>query len=257
MPVKLHYQSHGRGKPVLILHGLFGSSRNWSAFARKLAGQYQVITVDLRNHGNSEHTDSMTYTEMAADIRRVLELCGLKRASLIGHSMGGKAAMVFALYHRAMLDKLVVLDITPASYRNNFRTILETLEELPLSELASRKQADKLLAGKINDTSLRLFLLTNLVKTNDGFRWRINITALKANLDAIGSFPALQTVAPYSGPALFLGGGDSGYLRPEHHPAIKQYFTNAKIDYVDNTGHWLHIEQPDTVLSRITAFFQS
>ena len=257
MSVKLHYQSYGEGEPVLILHGLFGSGRNWSAFARKLAEHYHVITVDLRNHGNSEHADSMTYTEMAADIREVLELCGLEQARLIGHSMGGKVAMTFALYHTALVEQLVILDIAPVSYRNNFRKILESLETIPLTELNSRKQADELLAAEINDTSLRLFLLTNLMKVNGDFRWRVNLSALKNNLAAIGEFPQPDAAGPHTGPTLFLGGRDSGYLKQDHLPVIKQYFTNADVDYVDNAGHWLHIDQPETVLDRITTFFQS
>ena len=257
MPVKLHYQSHGRGEPVLILHGLFGSGRNWTAFARKLAEQYHVINIDLRNHGSSEHADSMTYSEMAADIRQLLELCGLERASLIGHSMGGKVAMTFALYHTMLVNRLVILDIAPVAYRNNFRAILESLDALPLTELNSRKHADDLLAADINDTSLRLFLLTNLVKVNGNFRWRLNLAALKNNLASIGEFPQPHTVEPHAGPTLFLGGTDSGYLTPEHQQVIKQYFTNAAVDYVDDAGHWLHIDQPDVVLDRITAFFRS
>ena len=257
MPVKLHYQSHGRGEPVLILHGLFGSGRNWSVFARKLAQYYHVITVDLRNHGNSEHADSMTYTEMAADIREVLELCGLERTRLIGHSMGGKVAMTFALYHKALVDQLVILDIAPVPYRNNFRKILDSLEALPLAELSSRKHADELLAAEINDTSLRLFLLTNLMKENGDFRWRVNLSALKNNLPAIGEFPQPDSVTPHTGPTLFLGGRDSSYLQPGHVPVINRYFTNADVDYVDDAGHWLHIDQPEIVLDRITTFFQS
>ena len=240
----LHYQSHGRGEPVLILHGLFGSSRNWSVFARKLAEQYRVITVDLRNHGNSGHADAMAYTDMATDIRHVLEECGLDRASIIGHSMGGKVAMTFALCFGPLLGHLVILDIAPVSYNNAFRSIIESLEELPLPGLNSRKHADELLADKITDTSLRLFLLQNLVKVNDDFRWRVNLASVKNNLAIISGFPEFRPERYHGGPALFLGGMQSSYLLPEHVPVINRYFSEATVDYIEDAGHWLHIDQP-------------
>jgi len=257
MSVTLHYQSYGLGKPVLILHGLFGSSRNWSVFARNLADYHQVITVDLRNHGNSGHADAMTYTDMALDIRHVLEECRLERASIIGHSLGGKVAMTFALCYGELLEHLVILDIAPISYKNSFRSIIETLESLPLANLNSRKHADALLAEKITDNSLRLFLLQNLIKVNDDFRWRINLASLKNNLAMISDFPEFKKGRCHSGPTLFLGGKQSSYLLPEHVPLINRYFTDATVDYVENAGHWMHIDQPRIVLDRITRFFQS
>ena len=257
MPVKLHYQTYGAGPPVVILHGLFGSSRNWTAFARQLAVQHFVITIDLRNHGSSGHADSMTYPDMAADILTVLDECGLQRASLIGHSLGGKVAMTFALTYAARAERLIVLDMAPVAYRNNFQALLESLEDLPLVELRGRKHADELLSARIADQSLRLFLLTNLVKVDHSYRWRVNLAALKQNLTGIGGFPNLETIRPYTGPALFLGGADSAYLKPEHAPVINRYFPDACIDYVEKAGHWLHIDQPAHVLHRVMIFLRS
>lgn len=256
-PVKLHYQTYGAGPPVVILHGLFGSSRNWTTFARRLAERFFVITMDLRNHGASGHADRMTYPDMAADIRKVLDECRLQQASFIGHSLGGKVAMAFALVYPTMVKRLIVLDIAPLVYRNNFLPLLESLESLPLSELRGRKHADALLSTSITDRPLRQFLLTNLVKVDNSYRWRVNLAALKQNLSGISGFPDLETVDPYTGPALFLGGADSSYLRPEHTPVINRYFTDARIDHVENAGHWLHVDQPVQVLDRVMAFLRS
>ena len=257
MSVKLHFKSYGKGQPILILHGLFGSGRNWTAFARKLAGHYRVITIDVRNHGDSGHADSMTYPEMALDVRNVLDECELERASVIGHSMGGKVAMAFALCYGARVDRLTVLDIAPVSYKNSFRTIIESLQGLPLPCLNDRKHADELLAERINDTSLRLFLLQNLVKVDGDYRWRVNLAALKSNLDDIGGFPGFEAVRPHAGPTLFLGGKNSTHLHTQHIPVIKQYFTNALVDYIENAGHWLHVDQPGIVLDRIIRFLRT
>lgn len=257
MPLKLHYESHGRGEPVLILHGLFGSSRNWTVFAGKLAEHYHVITIDLRNHGNSGHADEMTYFDMALDVRNLLQECRLERASIIGHSMGGKVAMTFALQYPSLVDQLIILDIAPVSYQRSFELIIESLESLPLAGLKDRRDADKLLAGKITVSPLRHFLLQNLVKVRDEYRWRINLAVLKNNLDQIGGFPSPALFHPYTGRTLFLGGTNSTSLLPEHIPVINRYFTHARIDYVDDAGHWLHIDQPDDVLDRILGFLTS
>lgn len=240
----------------MILHGLFGSSRNWTTFARQLALRHSVVAVDLRNHGSSGHADSMTYPAMAADIRTVLDECSLERASFIGHSLGGKVAMTFALTYSTMVERLIVLDIAPVPYQNQFQTLIGSLESLPLSELRDRKHADELLSARITDRPLRQFLLTNLVKVDNTFRWRVNLAALKQNLSGIGGFPELESVQPFTGPALFLGGGDSPYLLPEHIPIINRYFPDARIDYIEKAGHWLQIDQPGRVLERVMTFLQ-
>ena len=256
MTINLHYQSYGQGKPVLLLHGLFGSSRNWTVFARKLAQHCQVLTVDLRNHGNSGHAATMSYTEMAADIQQFLQSHGYNQASIIGHSMGGKVAMTFALTYQSMIDRLVVLDTAPVTYRNNFHSLINSLEALPLTEITGRKHADELLAWTITDSQLRLFLLQNLIQDSAGYRWRINLPALKHGLAELGHFPAFTDANPHAGPSLFLGGSDSEYLQPRHHEAIVRYFRNAQIHTVNNAGHWLHIDQPGAVLERIISFLR-
>ena len=256
MTIKLHFESQGHGEPVLILHGLFGSGSNWKSFARKLADDFHVITVDLRNHGKSAHSQTMTYREMAMDIQHIMGKLDIREISLIGHSMGGKAAMVYSLICSQMLDRLIVLDIAPVQYKNTINSLLENLEELPLNKLSGRKEADKLLSGKIPFTSLRLFLLQNLVQDDKHYRWRFNLESIKQNTDELSGFPELDSSEPYHGPALFIAGTESPYIREEHLPAINKYFPRAEIHYINNAGHWLHIDQPEKLLEKIRSFLQ-
>lgn len=257
MSVELHYTSLGEGKPVVIIHGLLGSSRNWSSFAKRLSGNFRVISVDLRNHGKSGHADTMTYSEMVSDIIEVLKDCGLERISLIGHSMGGKVAMTFALQHRSMIERMVVLDVAPVSYKNELLPLLDALADISLGEISSRKQADELLAASIPDKSLRLFLLQNLVQEGDAYQWRVNLDSIRKSLVDIDGFPAPISVKSHRVKSLFLGGGESAFIRPHHHPIIKKYFPLAQIHSIDGAGHWLHIDKPDTVLDRIVSFLDS
>lgn len=254
MAAKLHYQTYGEGRPVIILHGLFGSSRNWTSFAKKLSEDYQVIAIDLRNHGKSEHADTMTYPEMASDIADVLEESGLEKASLVGHSMGGKVAMTFALQNRSMIDQLIVLDVAPISYQNEFHNLLDAMDGIPLSTIKSRSHADALLTNEIPDASLRMFLLQNLQQDGDGYYWRVNLGSIKKSLIDISSFPAPVSVNSFEGKVLFLSGDSSDYVRPQHHPIIRQYFSRALIHTVKDAGHWLHADQPDKVLEKIKSF---
>jgi len=254
LPVRLHYRVYGRGAPVLILHGLFGSNRNWSGIARELAEHYQAVTVDLRNHGDSGHAASMGYAEMADDIRGILQRCGLERAHLIGHSLGGKVAMAFALLQPACVDDLIVLDIAPVSYANRMTDLVSAMARLKLHDLSNRAQADRLLETDIPDDTLRRFLLQNLVRTDAGYRWRINLDAITSCLDTISGFPAFGGGIEYRGRTLFLHGGASGYVRPEHHAGIRRYFPDARIECVPDAGHWLHADQPRLVLQRLREF---
>ena len=257
MAVTLHYSSLGQGKTVIIIHGLLGSSRNWSSFSKKLSEQYHVISLDLRNHGYSGHTQTMTYSEMTSDILKLMEEFGLERASFIGHSMGGKVAMTFALQHRSMVEQLVVMDVAPVSYKNELLPLLDAMTRLPLKDITSRKHADTLLTPRIPDTSLRLFLLQNLIQDGTSYRWRINLEAIRKSLIDIDGFPAPISVKSHPVKTLFLGGETSGYIKPHHYPIIKKYFPKAQIHIIEGAGHWLHIDKPDKVLERVQAFLGS
>ncbi len=254
MPVKLHYNLFGEGPPVIILHGLFGSSRNWQSVAKALSDTHQIITVDLRNHGLSAHTASMSYQDMAGDIHALIRQLSLDDVSLVGHSMGGKAAMMLALSSPEMVSKLAVLDIAPVSYEHRYGKIFHVLQNLPLDMIKNRNEAAKILNNQLEDDFLTQFLLQNLIKDENSFIWRLNIPSLLNNIDLIGGFPEVGSDARYHQPALFLGGRNSHFIQPEHHPVIQSYFPNADIALIDNAGHMLHIEQPVIVIDKLRKF---
>jgi len=254
MPIKLNYQTYGEGKPVIILHGLFGSSRNWTSIAKKLSGDFQIINVDLRNHGDSAHAETMTYPEMAEDIYQLLNERGLEQASLIGHSMGGKVAMAFALNHQIVIKNLVVLDIAPVSYCREYMQLIEALLRLPINKIKNRKQADEILQTDIPESTLRQFLLQNLVQDGNGFRWRINLGVIKTSIEDIAGFPEAESGTIFKGPVLFLRGENSDYISSEYFSVIEKYFPKSNIHTIKNAGHWLHAEQPQEVLDKITSF---
>ncbi|MFQ5658897.1 MAG: alpha/beta fold hydrolase [Gammaproteobacteria bacterium] len=256
MSVQLSYRMLGQGEPVIILHGLFGSKRNWSTIAGQLADTCKVITVDLRNHGDSGHADSMTYTDMASDVLAVMRECRLDKASLIGHSMGGKVAMACTLLEPSRIASLMVLDVAPVAYDHQFEPLLNALAGLPLDNVLSRQQADRYLQKEIPDVLLRQFLLQNLVYNGSSYHWRINLPAINANLTHLTGFPALDFSQTYAGPSLFLRGEYSDYILPEHSSVIRTYFPQALIDTVDDAGHWLHAEQPGIVTNRIHSFLE-
>ena len=257
MSVQLSFESFGSGKPVVILHGLFGAARNWRSFAKILAEHYQVFTVDLRNHGDSDHTDSMYYMEMAEDIRQFLHDRHLDQVSLIGHSMGGKTAMTFALENEEFVDKLVILDIAPVQYENDFEPLADAMLALDLSDISSRNQANDLLKTSIKDGSLRLFLLQNLIRVEESFHWKINLPVIKAALPDISAFPTFTLNSLYAGPTLFLGGDQSDYIRSAYHEDIRSFFPEAEIVTIENANHWLHADQPQRVFEEISRFLSN
>ena len=254
MPVRLHYNVFGDGEPIVILHGLFGSSRNWQSIAKILSEDYRVITPDLRNHGRSAHTDTMNYSEMAEDVLDLMDDLSLDNVSLIGHSMGGKVAMVFALLHPALVKHLLVLDIAPVTYEHRYGKLFQAMQNLLLDPINNRNAAEKLLNDQINDTFLSQFLLQNLVRDKNGFQWRLNLPAIRNNMVLISGFPDSGIDLTYNKPALFLGGKNSHFIEPVYHGEINRYFPNANIELIGNAGHMLHIEQPEVVIERIRRF---
>ena len=254
MPVRLHYKDTGKGDPVIILHGLFGSSRNWQGIAKKLAEEFRVIAVDLRNHGQSGSAGSMLYTEMAEDLHHLMSQLSLESPSLIGHSMGGKVAMMTALKYQNRIKRLVVLDIAPVGYGHRYGKIFSALNNLPLSRITSRNEAEKIMDQTINDLDLTRFLLQNLTRSGPGFQWRINIRAIEENIEFINTFPENVDSMKWSKPALFLGGKNSKFIQPRFHKAILELFPAAEIELIDNAGHMLHIEHAGTVIGKIRKF---
>ncbi len=252
--VTLHYIDQGEGSPVVILHGLFGSSRNWSPIAARLAPSHRVVSVDLRNHGASGHAPTMRFPELAGDVIALLDDLGIRETAVIGHSLGGKTAMTLALLHGDRISRLAVADIAPAPYQNNLLHLVEALESVPVDSIATRKQADEILSRMIPASALRRFLMQNLVLENNKYRWRINLPAIRANMRNISGFPEELGGRSFTGPALFLRGADSNYIRPEHHGVIRNYFPRAAIEEIGNAGHWVHADQPEIVIALLNEF---
>lgn len=242
--VDLVHDDLGTGPPLVILHGLFGSARNWQSHARTLATRYRVIAVDQRNHGRSPHAATHDYLALAADLHGLLDALALPPVILLGHSMGGKAAMTFALQAPARVAKLVVVDIGPFAYADTHTPIIAALEALPLATLTRRQDAETALAAAVPDPAIRGFLLQNLVLAGDGARWRLNLPALRANMPAlVGALPVAPT-AHYEGPAHFIRGGRSDRVRDADVPRLRAQFPAASVHTVENGGHWPHAEAP-------------
>ena len=254
MSVPLYAVEYGAGPALAILHGLFGSGRNWASVAQRLAAQHRVIAFDLRNHGASPWTNTMTYGEMADDVRASLHSRGYSRYALMGHSMGGKAAMIAALAHGNEVERLVIVDIAPVTYPARHLSYVEAMRQLDLAGINRRSEADTRLAAAIPDAAERAFLVQNLIIENGEARWRLNLGAIEREMPDLIGFPEIPAGRRYDGPTLFVGGGRSDYLRPEHEPQIRMLFPRAEIKRVDNAAHWVHAEQPAAFLSIVVPF---
>jgi pimeloyl-ACP methyl ester carboxylesterase len=251
--MKLVFEEFGDAQPppLIILHGFFASSRNWRTVAEKLATQFHVYVLDQRNHGASFHDAVMDYPTMAADLLAFIEQQGLAKVSLLGHSMGGKVAMWFALNHPNFVDKLIIADIAPVSYTHCFDATIGALKSLPLAHISNRKQADEFLATAIAELSYRQFLLQNLVLVNGAYQWRVDLDIFQRTAPAIIAFPDTDKVTPFIGKALFIAGEQSNYVQIED---IDPLFPSATLSIVANAGHWLHVQQPAVFISRVADF---
>jgi esterase len=236
----------GQHKPALVvLHGLYGQHGNWASHARALAEDFRVYAFDARNHGQSPHADSMTLAEMAQDVSDTMDALGLKQAHLLGHSMGGKIAMLLALQQPQRVQSLVVVDIAPVAYTRGDVQVLQGLLALDPDTLSARAEADAALASYVHTPAVRDFLLTNLVRGAAGrFRWRLNLPVIARSFGEIIGWPGVQ--GSYPGPVLFIRGANSDYILPEHQPSTLQLFPRARLKTVQGAGHWVHSEKPDT-----------
>ncbi len=254
--MKLNFIEVGKGRPMVILHGLFGSLDNWMTIAKRFAEQYRVFLVDQRNHGRSEHVNEHTYEAMADDLLLFFEEHQIEKTILVGHSMGGKTAMQFAIDNPDLLDRVVVIDIGPQGYEVHHDQIIRSLQSLDLSKIKSRKEAETDLAAMLNENNTRQFLLKNLYRTSgeedsDTFAWRFNLPIIARDIEEVG----LPIFGSCHLPILFVRGSRSNYLSDGQLPELKEQFPNAELVSL-NTGHWIHAEDPDGLFDIIIAFSQ-
>lgn len=254
MAVELAYDVTGEGPPLVVLHGLFGSARNWRAIARRMAARRRVYSVDLRNHGESPWNDDVSYAAMADDLRCFLDRHDIAGAAVLGHSMGGKAAMALALLHPDLVSALVVADIAPVQYGTDLGAYVRAMAAVDLSAASRRADVNALLAPEIPDAGIRAFLLQNLVERDGGLAWRLNLAALDRGMETIAGFPDEFAAHRYAGPAHFVAGGESRYIRPEHRDTVLSLFPAASYAVVPGAGHWLHAEKPDAFLRAVERF---
>lgn len=250
-----HRDLGGSGPPLVLLHGLLGSSRNWQTAGTDLAAYFQVFAPDLRNHGRSPHADTMEYPEMMADVLGWLDAQGLARATLVGHSMGGKIAMLLACRYPERVQRLVVVDIAPRDYFwPGHRQSFAAMNELHLGDLRSRAEAEMRFEGRVPSWPLRKFLTTNLERTPEGaWFWQINLPVVTAALPALEKNP-LADGDHFTGPTLFLAGEKSNYIEPADHAAIRAHFPAAEIRTMADSGHNPHMEKRAEFVAAVRKF---
>jgi esterase len=256
--MNLFYREKGKGIPVVILHGLYGCSDNWMQIAGILSSKYRIITVDCRNHGNSPHSNSHTYSEMVTDLAWLFSDLEIEKAHIFGHSMGGKLAIAFAADYPEKIISLSVADIAPKNYLENpasefhyemHKRILDTLFNIDLSVYSLRKEIEKEIEKTIPENSIRGFILKNLKRTGNGFEWKINVPVLRVNLDHImqgvdiSEYEDRLPITNY--PVLFIRGGLSDYIHETDYPLIRKMYPEAKIITIEGTTHFLHAEKPE------------
>lgn len=239
--------TYGEGSPLLIAHGLYGSARNWGVIAKRLSDARKVTAVDMRNHGESPWFDSHNYNDMASD------LAPFAGGDVLGHSMGGKAAMVLALTQPDRVGRLIVADIAPVTYGHSQQIYIDAMRALDLTQVKTRGDADRQLAEHVDEPGIRAFLLQSLdVK---GRTWRLNFDALERDMAQIIGFPQID--GRFEGPALFLSGGESDYVLREHRGRIKELFPKARFAKIPGAGHWLHAEKPREFEAALRVFLDT
>lgn len=265
--MELFYREfNNKGSCLVIIHGLYGASDNWVSIARKLEKHYHIFLIDQRNHGRSPHRPQHDYESMANDLLSFFDLNQIRKAHIIGHSMGGKAAMHFALKNPQRVYKLAVLDIAPKPYKpsknlsqltNNHAVIIDSMLNADLQKAKSRQDVEHSLEQKLPDKKLRQFLLKNVDRDKEGkYRWKVNLQALKKNLNLImDGFSELNPKENQSNiPAIFIRGEKSDYVSDDDLAIIKSYFRNSEIVTIPDSGHWLHAEQPELLIKTLKYF---
>jgi pimeloyl-ACP methyl ester carboxylesterase len=254
--MNLFHREFGEGNPLLILHGLFGSSDNWQTLAKKFANEFRVYAIDLRNHGRSFHHEDLDYEVMTADLSEFIKENDLSQVSLLGHSMGGKLSMNFALKYPDKVKDLIVVDIAPRRYEVLHDGIIQALKSLQLDLYSRREEVDEALSQILQNFSIRQFLLKNLVRNNNHtFDWKINLKAIDQNIHNL--VVEISADQPFQGNTLFIAGEKSDYIRPVDEEQIFELFPQAEVKYLPKVGHWVHAEDPDLLYNTIIAFTHS
>jgi pimeloyl-ACP methyl ester carboxylesterase len=249
----LNVMEAGQGPPLVLLHGLFGSARNWGAVQKALAGDYRVVALDMRNHGASPHAPDMSYAAQAADVAETLAALGIERAALLGHSMGGKAAMMLALTRPDVVERLIVADIAPRPYPPALRTVVAALQAVPLHPGLTRQEADHALRAAVPEAPIRSFLLQNLRFETNPPSWRIGLDEIAAAMPEIEAFAPPQD-ARFEGATLAMAGALSPYIRAEDHAAFRALFPHMGFASIAKAGHWLHAENPEGFMAALQEF---
>ncbi len=243
------------GDPVIILHGLFGNQGNWSQHAKIFANTFSVYGLDQRNHGRSDWQNSMSYAEMANDVRETMKIHEIANAHFIGHSMGGKTAIQLALTWPHLVNKLVIVDIAPVTYKPHHNEIFAGLNELNLDMVDSRSDADEILAEHLAEKSVRDFLLANMLKDEEGnYSWRMNLDVIQKDYPKL--IEGLVAEKPFTKDVLFLRGGNSDYVLPEYEKEILSLFPKAEFQTIEGAGHWVHAEQPELFQAIVHKFLK-
>ena len=262
--MKLNYKELGNSdaQPLLILHGVFGSLDNWLTLGRQFSETYRVFLIDQRNHGRSPHDANMNYTVLATDLHHFIEEHRLKSPLLIGHSMGGKVVMQYALTYPNAFEKMVVVDISPRKYNvSHHEAILNGLKAIDIEKLESRNEADNKLGQYIDEEGVRMFLLKNLARTKEGYEWKMNLPVLEKSISKIGGAVIkdkdIDTAVDFNEkPTLFINGGQSRYIQEKDIPTIVKYFPNAHIHTIQEAGHWVHAQTPKEFFEVVMKFFR-
>jgi pimeloyl-ACP methyl ester carboxylesterase len=255
--LNLNCETVGSGPPLVVLHGLFGSSGNWRGVARALAGTHTVVSVDLRNHGASPWADSMDYVEMADDVLQLIDRLELKRPTLMGHSMGGKVAMALALRHPARISGLIVVDIAPVSYADTLTPFAEAMRSANVVAAASRSEVQRRLQQAVPDDRVVPFLMQNLVAHNDHFDWRLNLLGISLAMPQLCAFPTSLLGMRFDGPVAVIAGKNSDYVGRSGRAAFRPMFNRAEVEFIDDAGHWVHADQPAAFVASVRRGLQA
>ncbi|MBU3663477.1 MAG: alpha/beta fold hydrolase [Bacteroidetes bacterium] len=251
--MKLNYKIYGAGKPLIILHGFMGSLDNWHSLATRFGESYQVFTVDQRNHGKSPHTEAHSIPLMVADLHAFIQSHNLENVSIIGHSMGGKVAMAFALQYPNLVEKIIVVDIAPRKYKRGHDDVFDAIFAINLNSINSRKDAEAAMIPLMPDFGTRQFLLKNLDRLEDGsYQWKMNLPVLHAYYDEITQ--EVNNNTPFSKPTLVIKGGNSRYISEQDKIDFLNLFPIYQFIEIPNAGHWVHAEQPNLFYEAVITF---